>query len=157
MPYTIGQLAKLAGVPTSTLRFYERKSLLRPENRSRGNYRTYSAKSAEKLKFIRAAQAGGFTLKDVRQMLALTDAQGAPCRDIVSLMQGRLDEVRARLRELRRIERTLARALKSCCRGGPDWCEEIERLKDEPSAECVAIRKKCGSETGNCESCLTLH
>ena len=71
--FTIGQLARAATVPTSTVRFYERRGLLKPDARTSSNYRMYSARAAERLKFIRAAQATGFSLKDVREMLALLE------------------------------------------------------------------------------------
>ena len=64
--FTISQLAKAADVPTSTLRYYERVGLVIPETRSHSNYRLYGDESLEKLKFIRAAQAVGFTLEDVK-------------------------------------------------------------------------------------------
>jgi MerR family mercuric resistance operon transcriptional regulator len=135
--YTIGQLARAAGVPTSTVRFYERRGLVKPDARSASNYRTYSAGAVERLKFIRAAQGTGFSLKDVREMLGLVSSDEAPCDEVTALIEHRLREVRDRLRELRRVERTLSLAQKSCCKGGKDWCGEIERLKGRaPGANC---------------------
>jgi len=67
MQYTIGALARAAEVPTTTVRYYERTGLLPPEGRSGGNYRSYSVRSLERLRFIRAAQANGFTLDDVKR------------------------------------------------------------------------------------------
>ena len=66
---TIGQIAKAAGVPTSTVRYYERAGLLRPTSRTAANYRVYSAGDLERLRFIRAAQATGFQLEDVKKQL----------------------------------------------------------------------------------------
>ena len=57
-PLTIGQLAHATGVPTSTVRYYERVGLFKPDARTRSNYRSYSARAVERLRFIRAAQAG---------------------------------------------------------------------------------------------------
>jgi MerR family mercuric resistance operon transcriptional regulator len=138
---TIGELAKAADVPTSTVRFYERRGLLKPDARTQSNYRTYSARSAERLKFIRAAQASGFSLKDIREMLALTYSDDPPCDEVAALIERRLDDVRKRLRELKRIDRTLSVALKSCCRGGPDWCNEIERLKGKDVCLCPPAQR----------------
>jgi len=133
---TIGDLAKAADVPTSTIRFYERRGLLKPDARSQSNYRTYSRQSCERLKFIRAAQATGFSLKDIREMLELTYSDEPPCGEVAALIEHRLDDVKLRLRELKRIDRTLTVALKSCCKGGHDWCYEIERLKGRKSCDC---------------------
>src|SRR5689334_18120158 len=114
-PLTIGELARQTNVPTSTVRFYERRGLLKPDSRSASNYRTYSSASAERLGFIRSAQASGFSLKDIREMLALTHSDDSPCAEVASLIENRLLDVRARLGELRRVERTLNAALKTCC------------------------------------------
>jgi MerR family mercuric resistance operon transcriptional regulator len=140
LPMTIGQLSSAAKVPTSTVRFYERRGLLKADARTAGNYRSYSPRTAERLKFIRAAQATGFSLKDIREMLALTYSDEPPCQEVASLIERRLEDVKQRLRELKRIDRTLSFALKSCCKGGPDWCNEIERLKGEASKPCTSPR-----------------
>ena len=142
---TIGKLAQAADVPISTVRFYERRGLLKPDARTRSNYRTYSARSAERLKFIRAAQATGFSLKDIREMLALTYSDDPPCDEVAALIERRLLDVKQRLRELKRIDRTLSTALKSCCKGGPDWCNEIERLKGSKAAKCNS--PKCATRS----------
>ena len=155
--YTIGQLGQLTGVPTSTIRFYERKRLLTPDARTGANYRTYSRQSVERLSFIRAAQAAGFRLKDVREMLALTQSDDPPCADVASLIKRRLDDVRQRLHELQRVEQALADSLKTCCQGGPDWCERIEQLKGRPSAACARIKQKCAARKRSNKSCLTLN
>jgi MerR family mercuric resistance operon transcriptional regulator len=140
--YTIGQLAKAADVPTSTIRFYERTGLFRPDGRSGGNYRQYTPQALERLRFIRSAQATGFSLEDVRDLLKLTDSDDLPCDDVVALTRKRLDEVRARLKELRRVERVLAESLENCCRGtSPDLCERIIGLKGRVSKKCRSGEK----------------
>ncbi len=149
-PYTIGELARAAGVPTSTVRFYERRGLLKPDARTQSNYRTYSARSAERLKFIRAAQATGFNLKDIREMLALTYSDDPPCAEVALLIDHRLEDVKQRLRELRRVARALTAARESCCKGGPDWCGEIERLKGRNCTDCPPPRRSARKP-------LTLH
>jgi MerR family mercuric resistance operon transcriptional regulator len=133
---TIGELAKAADVPASTVRFYERRGLLKPDGRTQSNYRMYFAGTVERLKFIRAARATGFSLKDIREMLALTYSDEPPCDEVAALIERRLGDVKQRVRELKRIDRTLSAALKSCCKGGPDWCDEIERLKGRETASC---------------------
>jgi|SRR5580658_7976213 MerR family mercuric resistance operon transcriptional regulator len=138
---TIGELAKVAGVPTSTVRFYERRGLLKPDSRTSSNYRTYSNSSAERLKFIRAAQATGFNLKDIREMLALAYSDEGPCDEVAALIGRRLADVKQRLRELNRIDRALTVALRSCCKGGRDWCNEIERIRGGKSAICTPARQ----------------
>lgn len=127
--FTIGQLAKAAGVPTTTVRYYERAGLVKPDYRTGGNYRGYSEATLERLLFIRSAQATGFSLSDITELLSLTASDKSPCDDVVSLLNKRLDEVRERIKELRNVERTLAKSLAECCRNNqPNICEEISRL-----------------------------
>ena len=127
--YTIGQLAKAANVPTSTVRYYERNGLLKPDYRSGGNYRGYSPRSLERLKFIRSAQATGLSLRDIAELFEMADASKPACDEVMSLMRKRLAEIRARIEELQHVERVLAGTLGRCCKGGePDLCAEIHRL-----------------------------
>jgi len=144
--FTIGQLAKAAAVPTSTLRFYERTRLLAPTTRSNGNYRQYDTAALERLRFIRAAQATGFSIEDIRELLSLTHSDEAPCDDVLNLMTNRLAEVRERLKKLRHVERILSRSLKQCCSGKDiDLCGEITRLRvtarpSRPASKKLPIR-----------------
>jgi len=129
MQYTIGSLARAAAVPSSTIRYYERAGLLRPEGRSAGNYRRYSESSLERLVFIRAAQANGFTLKDVKGLLRLQDGAPAPCGEVQALVEARLRELEERMRELRAFRTVLRAALERCHRGDPSGrCEVLEGL-----------------------------
>jgi MerR family mercuric resistance operon transcriptional regulator len=138
---TIGQLAAAAGVPASTVRFYEREKLLAPDARTGGNYRVYAPASLERLRFIRAAQASGFNLSDIREMLTLTHSDEPPCKEITTLIEHRLADVRARMRDLQRVEKMLADAQANCCRGGPDWCREVGRLR-RPGTAATPLRRK---------------
>ena len=128
--HTIGQLARRAGVPTSTVRYYERRGLLRPDGRTGGNYRHYRQPALDRLQFIRTAQATGFSLKDIEELLDLTGRDDLPCDDVTTVTKKRLAEVRQRIRELRRVEAVLARSLRCCCKGDDlDLCREIGRLQ----------------------------
>ena len=129
MQYTIGSLARAAAVPSSTIRYYERAGLLRPEGRSAGNYRRYSERSLERLAFIRAAQANGFTLKDVQGLLRLQDGAAAPCGEVQALVEARLGELEERLRELRSLRSVLRAALERCQRSVPSGhCAVLDGL-----------------------------
>ena len=140
---TIGQLAKAVGVPTSTIRFYERTGLFKPDARTDGNYRQYSQKALERLRFIRSAQATGFSLVDIRELLSLTHSDDPPCEEVLTLTRKRLADVRQRVKELRHVERVLAKALDECCTGhAPDICEELVRLKG-PAARACRDTQEC--------------
>lgn len=113
---TIGQLAGSMGVADSTIRFYERVGLLRPAGRSPSNYRYYGPESADRLAFIRAAQAAGFELADIKSILAFQDGRVAPCAEVLSLVRTRLADVRGQLHKLRHVERVLIEFERACQR-----------------------------------------
>jgi len=106
---TIGQLASESGVPVSTLRYYERAGLVRPCARSASNYRLYSEDEVERLRFIRAAQATGFTLADVKTLL-----RPASCGTVQGMIEERLGAISERMKELRHLQRVLRRSLEEC-------------------------------------------
>ena len=106
---TIGELAKAGNVAVSTIRYYERQGLLKPNRRSASNYRLYSGEDAQRLRFIRAAQATGFALDDVKELL-----RPAPCRRVQELIDHRLEVVEARMLELRHVRGVLRRSLDEC-------------------------------------------
>lgn len=106
---TIGELARAGGVATSTVRYYERRGLLRPSSRSASSYRLYSAADLHRLRFIRAAQATGFTLEDITHLL-----RPASCHRVQQLIEDRLGQVEARMKELRHVRRVLRRSLGRC-------------------------------------------
>lgn len=129
--FTISQLAKDVGVPTTTLRYYERVGLLEPENRTQGNYRLYTDQSRRRLKFIRAAQAVGFTLDDIRALLGSYDGQPPSCRDVQALIEDRVAEIDVRLKDLRHVQRVLKAALEKCRESEPvGRCYVIDALRD---------------------------
>lgn len=128
--YTISQLAKSAGIPTTTMRYYERIGLVEPEDRSQGNYRLYSDESLNKVRFIRAAQATGFTLDDVKALL-LDDAGATPkCGSVQGLIEDRLADIQERLKDLHHVRRVLKSALEKCQKQKKsDCCQVVEGLR----------------------------
>jgi DNA-binding transcriptional MerR regulator len=112
--YTIGQLARRVGVPTSTVRYYERRGLVAPERRTRGNYRLYDEDALDRLRFVRSAQAAGFTLADITALLQFRDGDLAPCGEVQALTRARLDSVAAQIDELHHVQRILRRWLRVC-------------------------------------------
>jgi DNA-binding transcriptional MerR regulator len=100
----IGELATRVGVAPPTIRYYESIGLLRPPARTASGYRRYPERTVEDLVFIRKAQALGFTLDEVAEIVALTRAGKTPCARVVSLTErhlAALDERIARMRQFR--------------------------------------------------------
>jgi MerR family transcriptional regulator, mercuric resistance operon regulatory protein len=109
---TIGQIAKTLDLPISTLRYYEREGLLASPDRSGSGYRLYDEAAVERLAFIRSAQAVGFTLEDIRELLRLDG--DSSCKDVQTLLNRRLAEVETKLADLKRVRTALSGALEQC-------------------------------------------
>jgi len=110
--FGIGILAKRAGVRIDTVRYYERNGLMSPRSRLASGYRRYGELEVSRLRFIRRAQALGFTLKEVRELLALS-AQ----RDVGRVRrtaQTKLDDVEQRIAALERIRKGLSTLIEAC-------------------------------------------
>ena len=104
----IGETAARAGMPAKTIRFWEDQHLLPKAARTPAGYRDYDPVILERLAFIRHAQAAGFTLEHIRQILHIRDAGQAPCVHVTALIARRLAEVEARIAELGRTRDQLA-------------------------------------------------
>lgn len=141
--YTIGQLAQEADVPTSTVRYYERRGLLRPDSRSEGNYRIYGSDALERLRFVRSAQAAGFTLSDIDSLLRFRDGDIAPCQEVQSLITGRLDQVTEQMDHLQHVQRML-RKWRRICREAERTgrCGVLEGLAATGKKSCAKSRKR---------------
>lgn len=109
--YTIGQLAKAAGVGVETVRYYQKRALL-PVPASDGGFRFYPASLAERIRFIKRAQELGFTLDEIGNLLELEDGKDRQAiRDVAS---ERLQQVRAKLHDLQKMESMLAQLIVEC-------------------------------------------
>lgn len=128
---TIGRLARTVGVPTSTLRYYERQGILRPLGRNRHGYRYYDADAVERLRLIRAAQRSGFTLADIASLLKIRGTGARDCQQFTEVAESRLAEVRQALDDLTRLHDTLASALQTCTedRRCGSSCVVLERFE----------------------------
>jgi MerR family mercuric resistance operon transcriptional regulator len=109
---TIGDLAEAAGVGIETVRYYERRKLVSRPDRRPGAYRKYGSGHVNRVRFIKRAQALGFSLEEIATLLQLED--GADRKSIRRIAAARLEETRRRIADLRRIEETLVHLLHDC-------------------------------------------
>jgi MerR family mercuric resistance operon transcriptional regulator len=109
---TIGTLAKAAGVTVETIRFYQRRGLLAEPGRPYGSIRRYSQSDLGRVRFIKASQRLGFRLDEVGELLTLQD--GTHCNEARALGEQKLQDVRKKLTDLRRIESALAMLVSRC-------------------------------------------
>ena len=104
----IGEVARRAGVTAPTIRYYEEIGLLPSAPRSASGYRRYSGATVEEVQFIRKAQALGFSLDEVREILTLSRSGQVPCSHVLSLAHQHLAAVDERIRRLQKFRRQLA-------------------------------------------------
>lgn len=127
---TIGQLAKQAGVNVETVRYYERRRLLAPTDRKPSGYRVYGEETLQRLRFIKNAQALGFTLREIAELLNLRVTSTARCGDVERKAQAKLVEVEVKVRDLRALARVLEGLIRTCRAGQPtDRCPILKSLE----------------------------
>lgn len=137
--YRIGEIATRAGVSVETLRYYEKRRLLKAPPRTDGGFRCYSADVLQQVRFIKQAQSLGLTLDDVQQLLAGPPRPSHPpsCRKVRDLLTRRIAEIDARMEELRSFRGTLHDNLVACeqalATSAEPTCPTIEAL-DRPGA-----------------------
>ncbi|HZU91233.1 MAG TPA: helix-turn-helix domain-containing protein [Stellaceae bacterium] len=135
----IGELARRTQCNIETIRYYERIGLLPPPRRSAGRYRRYGGDDVGRLKFIRRARQLGFTLDEVRALMALAATEGGDVRaEARRLAAAHLEQVRAKIADLQAMERTLAEAMRACEAGERPKCPLIEALSGESPAALIA-------------------
>ena len=135
----IGALAERSGVNVPTIRYYEEIGLIPPAQRRPSGHRVYGPAEQELLSFIRSCRDFGFSIEQVRALVALTRDADRDCVEARAVAQTHLDAVRAKLTELRALERSLAKFVSSCttaCAGGP--APECTLLKDLGHASVAA-------------------
>jgi len=129
---TIGAVAKRAGVAIDTIRYYERERLLPEPLRRASGYRSYDEGAVVQLRFIRRAKALGFTLEEIRELLALSYDRQRGVKAVKQRAQQRLDAIEQRIAELQRVRDGLAE-LVACCpgHGKPEACPILRALSGE--------------------------
>ena len=128
----IGELSRETGSKIETIRYYERIGLLPEPRRRPGGYRSYGADDIARLRFIRRARQLGFTLVQVRELLALAQAAGDVARaDARRIAAAHLAAVETKIADLRAIERVLGDLIRECEAGRMPRCPLIEALSEE--------------------------
>jgi DNA-binding transcriptional MerR regulator len=132
---TIGQAAAAVEAAATTLRFYEREGILAPTAKNRAGYRLYDRTAVARLRFIRSAQAVGFSLDDIRSLLALDSDNGKACRSVVQpMLERRIAELDKKMKELKGLRHALGRALEKCrcSKGRCAVLDELRPTKEKP-------------------------
>ena len=123
MVMKIGELAERAGTSVKTIRYYDRIGVLRPEERSESGYRLYGEDALDRYRFVRAAQAVGLRLGEIREIIALRDRGETPCGFVVDLIGRRAAELDALIVGLAALRDELRSLDRRARRLNPRRCE----------------------------------
>ena len=127
---TIGRLAAATGVNLETIRYYERIGLMAPPDRTEGGHRAYADADRRRLAFVRRGRELGFSLGEVRALLALAAPGQRSCTDVEAIAAAHLAEVRAKIADLARLEAILSDTLSRCARStSAPTCPVLEMLE----------------------------
>jgi len=130
----IGELAQRAGVGIDTVRYYEKEGLLPKAQRLASGYRVYDPQDVRRLRFVKRAKALGFTLPEIRELLALSDHRGDDMAAMKTAATEKLADVQAKIAELNRIREGLETLVASCPgHGALEQCPILNALAEDAS------------------------
>ncbi len=123
-------LARLTGCNIETIRYYENIAVIPAPRRSAKNYRIYDQRHVARLRFVMRARDLGFTLEEIRELLGLVDGKGRTCGEVQALAMRHIENIRARIADLKRIESVLCGTVSRCHGGDAPDCPVIETLTE---------------------------
>lgn len=125
---SIGKLAQASGVGVETIRFYERKELIK-QPKKQGAFRYYPPELIDRIRFIKRSQELGFTLKEVKELLELKIRNQSKCSDVLEKTKSKIFEINEKIKDLKKMKKSLD-GLAKCC------TSEDMPLSDCPILEC---------------------
>jgi len=125
-----GALAKHSGVNAETIRYYEKVALMPEPPRTEGGHRVYDQQHLQRLHFIRRCREIGFMIEEIRELLSLVDGEQVSCERVKHIADAHLGDIRAKITDLKKMERTL-RDMSSKCSG-----------KDVPECPIIEVLQK---------------
>ena len=130
-----GEVARRAGVNVETLRFYEREGILPEPPRRVSGYREYPPETVELIRFVKRAQQLGFSLKEIRELLELREVPRRASKQVRQLVQAKIAEIEAKIRDLESMREALGELL-CACRDRPKaaTCPIIASLNGESNS-----------------------
>jgi MerR family transcriptional regulator, mercuric resistance operon regulatory protein len=124
----IGELSRLTGVNIETIRYYEKIKMLQAPPRTEGGHRIYGPTETRILAFIRRARELGFSLDEIRALLDLGGPGNASCADVRKVATRHLDDIRAKIGDLKKLERLLAKTIARCSGNRVPECPVLDIL-----------------------------
>jgi len=128
--FGIGELSKRSSCHIETVRYYERVGLLPLPPRSSGGHRLYTDVDTQRVCFIRRSRELGFSLNEIRELLALVDGANFTCAEVKSITLNHADAVHSKIEDLTNIESVLRSMAAKCRRGNVPKCPIIDTLNE---------------------------
>lgn len=128
---TIGALGRRSGVNVETIRYYERIGLLPNPPRTEGGHRLYGLEHVKRLAFVRRSRELGFSIEEIRALLELVDSGAYTCGEVKAMTETHLENVRSKISDLRKLERTLGGIASQCEGGEVPECPIVDALFDD--------------------------
>ena len=135
----IGELSRLSGVNIETIRYYERIRMLPPPPRTASGRRVYAVTELRMLAFIRRSRELGFSLNEIRALLRLGAPGMASCREVKVIATHHLEDIRAKLSDLKKLERLLAKTVARCSGKKVPNCPVLDILGETGPLESVHL------------------
>lgn len=131
-PLTAGLIAQKAGINLETVRYYERRGLLPQPPRSAAGYRMFPPEAARRLRFIKRAQDLGFSLQEIRELLALRTSSRTSTEEVRKRAQAKIADITRKIKTLSSMKKTLQKLVQSCSGCAPiSKCPILESLEGE--------------------------
>jgi DNA-binding transcriptional MerR regulator len=127
----IGEVAEQAGVNVQTIRFYERRGLLKKPRCLQSGYRDYPAEVVKLVRFIKRTQKQGFTLEEIKRLLRRLEARSLTATEVRAGFEAKIRDLEEQIRELQTMRDELAASLDNCkCRDGHTLCPGLKAIAD---------------------------
>lgn len=139
--YSIGEIAKEGNCQVQTIRYYEHIGLIPAPERTAGNQRIYRQAHRDRLSFIRHSRELGFSLDQIREILALSDSPDHSCEDVDTIARSHLADVESKIKRLQGMKKELKRMIEQCAGKQVADCRIIEVLSDHS----LCLQKKHAS------------
>lgn len=131
----IGELSRLTGVNIETIRYYEKIRMLQPFSRTEGGHRVYGPAETRVLSFIRRSRELGFTIDQIRALLDLGGPANATCADVREVATRHLHDIRAKIGDLKKLERLLSKTIARCSGNRVPDCPVLDILDASSSSK----------------------
>ncbi|MFZ5511291.1 MAG: Cu(I)-responsive transcriptional regulator [Pseudomonadota bacterium] len=143
----IGQAARASGVSAKMIRYYEQIGLIRPAERTDGNYRSFSERDVNDLRFIKRGRSLGFSVEEITNLLSLWRDHTRPSREVKAIADAHVSDLRARIAEMQAMADTLTALSEGCAGDERSDCPILSDLAEGPKPRAARIADHDGASS----------